>query len=227
MIEIFVYDMIGPEWAGMVSAKGIVDQLDATAGQEVTLRVNSPGGVVDEAMAIYNAICRHGSVTAAVDGLAASAGSYITLAAKRVVIAENAIYMLHPVSGMAWGTADEIEKYLQMMKVYNSQTRAAYIAKADGKTSSEDVSQMFDEETWMTASEAVERGFADEIGQRFNGPSAKVPENMYRHAPANLVAHSMEQSRTELRNWVQAQRQLTLASYQTRIDSLKRLTGCH
>ena len=97
MEEIFIYDEIGPDWAGMVAAKPIRSKLELLKGTPVALRVNSPGGSVWEALGIYNAIAEHGDVTAYIDGLAASAGSYVTLAAKKTIIAENALYMLHQV----------------------------------------------------------------------------------------------------------------------------------
>ena len=68
MEEIFIYDEIGPDWAGMVAAKPIRSKLELLKGTPVALRVNSPGGSVWEALGIYNAIAEHGDVTAYIDG---------------------------------------------------------------------------------------------------------------------------------------------------------------
>lgn len=57
--EIFIYDTIGQDWyGGGITASGIVDALDQLDGKRATVRINSPGGVADEGIAIYNALKR-------------------------------------------------------------------------------------------------------------------------------------------------------------------------
>lgn len=220
--EIFVYDQIGPEWAGMVGANSIKKALKELFGEEVTMRVNSPGGSVFEAMAIYNAIAEHGNVSAVIDGVAASAASYITLAAKSVSISENGLYMLHPVMGAIWGSIADVRKYLEMMEAANTQTKKAYQAKSPDN--SDKIGEMFEAETWLTPEQAVEYGFASEIGQKFVGPVPKVPENLYKNTPTNLLAKNQKEvddSRIELRNY---HRELSMRMVSCRLEQLK--NGC-
>ena len=92
--EVAIYDEIG---AYGVSAKGFLAELGALPeGTPVDLRLNSPGGSVFDAVAIHNALKRHeGTVTVWIDGIAASAASYIAMAGDEIVMPENAFLMIH------------------------------------------------------------------------------------------------------------------------------------
>jgi ATP-dependent Clp protease, protease subunit len=105
--EVGIYDEIG---AYGVSAKGFLAELGALpAGTPIDLRINSPGGSVFDAVAIYNAIQRHeGTVTVWIDGIAASAASYIAMAGDEIVMPENAFLMIHDPAGLVMGTADDM-----------------------------------------------------------------------------------------------------------------------
>jgi ATP-dependent protease ClpP protease subunit len=102
--EVVIYDEIG---AYGVSAKGFLAELGALPdATPLALRLNSPGGSVFDAVAIYNAIKRHsGTVTVWIDGIAASAASYIAMAGDEIVMPENAFLMIHDPAGMVMGTA--------------------------------------------------------------------------------------------------------------------------
>jgi len=102
--EVVIYDEIG---AYGVSAKGFLAELAALPdATPLTLRLNSPGGSVFDAVAIYNALLRHsGTVTVWIDGIAASAASYIAMAGDEVVMPENAFLMIHDPAGVVMGTA--------------------------------------------------------------------------------------------------------------------------
>lgn len=226
MPEILIYDEIGPDWAGMVSAISIKNQLAKLQGMEVTARINSPGGSVFEAMSIYNSFASHpGGVVAVIDGVAASAASYITLAAKRIEISENGIYMLHPVVGAIRGSIDEIKKYIELMELANTQTMSAYTSRSPEKA--KEIESMFTAETWLSPQQVVEYGLADSIGQKYIGPTPKVPKNMYRNTPQNLLAESVEDieiNKTRIREYLQNKSsRLDLEQFQGRINELKQI----
>jgi ATP-dependent Clp protease protease subunit len=105
--EVLIYDEIG---AYGVTAKGFLAELGALEeGAEIDLRLNSPGGSVFDAVAIYNALKRHnGAVTVWIDGIAASAASYIAMAGDKVIMPENAFLMIHDPSGVVMGTAEDM-----------------------------------------------------------------------------------------------------------------------
>ena len=105
--ELSIHDEIG---AYGVSAKDFIAELGKLPGDAaLTLRLNSPGGSVFDAVAIYNALKRHeGTVTVSIDGIAASAASYIAMAGDSVVMPENAFLMIHDPSGLVMGTAADM-----------------------------------------------------------------------------------------------------------------------
>ena len=159
--EIRIYDEIG-FWG--TDAKTFVSQLDkaAASAAEVVVAINSPGGDVFDAFAIYNALRRYaGRVTARIDGVAASAASLVAMAGDRIVMPENAMLMIHNPWTVALGTASDLRATADSMDKARDGILAAYRNKS-GKTD-EELTAMLDAETWMTAAEAKEAGFADEI----------------------------------------------------------------
>lgn len=161
--EVRIYDEIG-FWG--VTAKDFISQLDAAAGSAaaVIVAVNSPGGDVFDAFAIYNALRRYaGKVTSRVDGVAASAASLVVMAGDTVIMPENAMLMIHNPWTIAGGTSDDLRNTADTMDKVRDGIVAAY-ANRSGQTP-EDVQQMMDAETWLTAAEAKALGFADEIEQ--------------------------------------------------------------
>jgi ATP-dependent protease ClpP protease subunit len=159
--EIRIYDEIG-FWG--TDAKSFIAQLDAAAASatEVIVAVNSPGGDVFDAFAIYNALRRHaGKVTARVDGVAASAAGLVVMAGDQVVMPENAMLMIHNPWTIALGSAADLRSTADMMDKARDGILAAYRRKS-GQTD-EELTAMMDAETWLTALEAQSLGFCDVI----------------------------------------------------------------
>ncbi|ORC49925.1 peptidase S14 [Burkholderia sp. A27] len=155
--EIRIYDEIG-FWG--TDAKTFIAQLDTAAASatEVIVAVNSPGGDVFDAFAIYNALRRHaGKVTARVDGVAASAAGLVVMAGDQVIMPENAMLMIHNPWTIALGSRSTAD----MMDKARDGILAAYRRKS-GQTD-EDLTAMMDAETWLTALEAQSLGFCDVI----------------------------------------------------------------
>src|ERR1051326_7085538 len=93
---LMVYDELGPEWLGMISAETFVPILDSFKGSTINVRINSPGGDVFEGNAIYNALVRHpAQVIVDVDGLAASAASVVAMAGSKIRMAANSMIFVH------------------------------------------------------------------------------------------------------------------------------------
>ena len=160
--EVSIYDEIG---AYGVSAKSFLDELGALPGDgPLTLRLNSPGGSVFDAVAIYNALKRHaGPVSVWIDGIAASAASYIAMAGDEVVMPENAFLMIHDPSGFAMGTADDMRAMAEALDKIKGSLVAGYVAKSGG--AEDDIAALMAKETWLDAAEAVELGFADRLAE--------------------------------------------------------------
>ena len=122
--EVLIYDEIG---AYGVTAKGFLAELGALPDDAaIDLRLNSPGGSVFDAVAIYNALKRHaGDITVWIDGIAASAASYIAMAGDTIVMPENAFLMIHDPSGLVMGTAGDMRSTAEALdKVKGSLIRS-------------------------------------------------------------------------------------------------------
>ena len=157
--EIAIYDEIG--YFG-VTASDFVRDISAIKASSITLRINSPGGDVFDGVAIYNAIQRHkATVTAYVDGIAASAASFIAMAADRVVMSPHSQMMIHEASGLVIGNADDMRQMSDILDKSSDNIASIYAKKSGGTT--EEWRARMKEETWMSDREAVELGLADAI----------------------------------------------------------------
>ena len=153
--EIFLHDDI--------DAATVIADLKQMIGGRVTVRISSPGGSVDEGRAIFNALQRHrGGVDVVVDSSAYSIASYIAMAGERIVMAMNAMMMVHNPWTMAFGDANELRKTAEILDKYRDSIIDAYTEKS--KVDREDMVALLDAETWYTAQEAVDAGFATEVG---------------------------------------------------------------
>jgi ATP-dependent protease ClpP protease subunit len=162
MREILIYDEIGPDFWGLVSAKSFLAELDRVPGDEqITVRINSPGGDMNEAGAIYNAIARRGGVTIAIDALAASAASYLAMAGDKIQMAANAVMMIHEPWTIAIGNAEKLRGTADVLDKFAGIAADVY-AKRSGQELAA-VKDMLASETWLTAEEALAKGFTDEV----------------------------------------------------------------
>ena len=181
--EVAIYDEIG---AFGVSAKAFLDEIGALPDeQRITLRINSPGGSVFDAVAIYNALRRHPSgVTVWIDGIAASAASYIAMAGDEVVMPANAFLMIHDPSGMVLGTADDMRAMAEALDKIKTSLVAGYAAKSGGTDA--DIAELMRKETWFDAEGAAALGFVDRVAEPVR-IAAQFDIGRFRNAPPQLV----------------------------------------
>jgi ATP-dependent Clp protease, protease subunit len=165
--EILIYDEIGPSFWGedTVSAKGFDESLKALGDvKEISLRINSPGGVVYDGVAIFNMLKNHPArVTARVDGIAASAASLVLMAADEIVIPENAFLLIHEPRTVAWGTADSLIAAAADLETMTKTFAATYSARSGMPEA--DVVALMAEDRLMDAEEAVSLGLADKMAE--------------------------------------------------------------
>jgi ATP-dependent protease ClpP protease subunit len=181
--EVMIYDEIG---AYGVSAKGFLAELGALPDDmAIDLRLNSPGGSVFDAVAIHNALSRHaGPVTVWIDGIAASAASYVAMAGDAIVMPENAFLMIHDPSGLVMGTAADMREMAGTLdKIAAGMTRG-YAARS-GKTEDE-IAALMAAETWFSAAEALEVGLATQLAEPVR-IAASFDIARFRNAPTELV----------------------------------------
>ncbi len=136
--------------------------LEAAAGEDVDIRISSPGGFVTQGLEIYNLIRNYqGHKQTHLMGLAASMASYIVLAGDRIIAEDNAIFMVHNAHAAAIGDQHTLRKAADIVEALSNLIGRAYAAKS-GKSSSE-IQAMMDEETFLFGSEILDAGFVDEI----------------------------------------------------------------
>lgn len=189
-IEVFVYGEIG--YWGITANQFVLDLQAMDDGvSPVIVAFNSIGGDLFDGLAIHNALSRLGErCTGRVDALAASAASVAVCGAHRVVIAANAMLMIHNPWTYASGDAEDFRKVAQVLDQTMEAIIAAYKSKAPDIDEVE-LRRMVDAETWLTANEAVALGLADEVG---DGVTVKACLGQggvlqrYQHAPPGLLA---------------------------------------
>jgi ATP-dependent Clp protease, protease subunit len=163
--EIFIYEQIGEDWwtGGGVTAKKFADDLKALGDvKSLDIRINSPGGDVWEANAIYTLLNQHKATkNVFIDGLAASAASYISMAGDTIAIAEHGQFMIHNAWGLAIGNANELRAMAGLLDGIDTSIRLIY-QKRTGQ-SDQKLKDWMDAETWFSGKEAVDNGFATEL----------------------------------------------------------------
>ena len=167
--EIWIYEMIGEDfWSGGgVTAKNFQKELSAIKASQIDLHINSPGGEVFDGIAIYNLIKQHpATVTTYIDGLAASIASVIALAGDQIFMAENALMMIHNPYGMVMGAAEDMRKMAERLDIVRDSISKAYISRTDKPE--DEINALMDAETWMTADDALELGFIDDITEKMD-----------------------------------------------------------
>lgn len=197
--ELWVYDIIGEGFfESGVTAKGVRDDLaKMDKKQRINVRINSPGGDVFEAVAIRTMLAQWpAGVDVQVDGIAASAASYIATVGETVAIAEGAMIMIHDPWTLAIGNAEEMMKVAGTLDKVAESLVNAYVSKS-GKDA-EEVRAAMRAETWLTSGESIEFGLAnkkaDEMVAAFAIPKAfgfkhpPQPAEEPKKRPANRLA---------------------------------------
>lgn len=194
-----LYDYIDPDggyWG--ISANEFAEALDEAGDVErIELLVNSGGGAVWDGLAILNVLRSHpATVTARVDGIAASAASFIAVACDEVVMMPNSRMMIHDALGLCIGQAADMREYAAFLDDTSSNIAEIYAERAGGTTEEwrERMTANGLIGQWYTAQEAVDAGLADKVG----GKTADEPEDK---APASPAApHERDEYDTKAMN---------------------------
>lgn len=198
--EIMVYGGITSykEEEGEVTALDfdkMLKQARAGGAKRLTLRINSGGGSVWQAVAMRTMLmgCGMERINVRVEGLCASAATLLAcVPGARVQMAEGSMYMIHNPRGLTWGTASDMEKEAVRMRSMEGDVRKIYSGRC-GKDD-EEIKSLMDAETWMTADEALKNGFADEIIRgaeavaSVDAQTLCAMKRMYMHVPDALCA---------------------------------------
>lgn len=158
--DIYIYDEIGG-WG--ISARRFTEDLISLGNlSHINLHIHSPGGEVFDGIAIYNQLKNYSAtITVYIDGLAASMASVIAMVGDTVIMPKNAMMMIHKPWGVSWGDANDMREYADLLDKLENVLIPAYVAKT-GKTT-EEITAMLEQETWLDGDECVEHGFADKV----------------------------------------------------------------
>lgn len=210
MPDLLIYGDIGDDpWSWEPSPNTMTSVANwlaenAKGAKEITVRINSYGGVVSDGVGIYNLLVQHGAkITCIVEGFALSAASVIAMAGDQIRMLPGTLMMIHPASGACRGTAKDMEI---TAKALNAMTDNAVNIYADRTgQSKEKCAELVDAETYMTPAEAKTLGFCDEVvpGKKpaaapTTTQRAKQYLSAYKNMPANMRKALMSAASDEL-----------------------------
>lgn len=161
---ITMFDVIGEDWwtGGGVTAKKVAAQLRAIGDRPVEVQINSPGGDMFEGLAIYNVLREHPQdITVKVMGMAASAASVIAMAGDKIQIGAASFLMIHNCWVVAMGNRHDMAEVSEFLSPFDQAMADVYSQRSGQKVA--DCAKWMDQETYMSGSVAIERGFADEL----------------------------------------------------------------
>lgn len=170
VVDISIHDEIG--FFG-VSAGDFIKEIRSNMDAKViNLSIHSPGGSALDGIAIFNALKGHpASVNAHVDGIAASAASFILMAGDHISMPEDSFIMIHNAFGMALGDSDDMRDMADVLDKIGSTMINIYHNRTN--VPRETLAEMLSAETWLGAEEALELGFTDTIADAV-GVAAKI-----------------------------------------------------
>jgi ATP-dependent protease ClpP protease subunit len=183
-LEIFLTGIVGDEYTQSDSAS-ISKVLSANKGKPVTMRVNSPGGLAFDGLAIHNALAAHdGPTTGIIESLAASAASLAVLGCDTVKMYSNATYHIHEGLSFAYGHIAELQDSIEWLQSFNAAAVNTYSAKTiqDEKAMAKALLGDKGDGTKYSAEQAKAAGFVDEI----------IPIGNNKSKPKNEDTHKMQ-----------------------------------
>ncbi len=164
--ELLIYGAIGSGWWSdghtPASVQTAIEQLKAQGAKSLKVYIHSLGGSAVDGFGIYSVLKRFdGQKTICVEGIAASAASVILMAGDTVQMGRTSMVMVHEASNMCFGTATDMRNEANALDSVTASAIAAYVSKT--KQPEAEIKKLLADETWMTAEQALDRGFCDEI----------------------------------------------------------------
>lgn len=154
MVNLRLSGVVGYE----ITANGLAEFLNKNDDKDLTIFLNSPGGIVTEGLEVYNLLRASGrNITTVLTGMAASMGSIIFLAGDRRIAMTGSLYMVHKPSSLVWGDADEMRKEIEVLDKMQDSAEAIYRER----TGIENFNEYMNNETWFDVKEMKELGITN------------------------------------------------------------------
>lgn len=181
-----MYNTIGESLFGDgITPAMVSDAIKGNSFKNIEVHLNSPGGDAFAGVAIYNLLKACSTpVNVIVDGMAASAASIIAMAGDKITMNAGSVMMIHEAMGMSFGNADTMKKMADTLTTVTSGIADIYVAKTG--LPKDDVLKMQNEETWMTAGEALDKGFATSVNKDVPAVKNEFDLTVFRNAPVSL-----------------------------------------
>ena len=172
--QIIIDDYIGDWWLG-TDKRSIRRQLARHKDEHVDVKISSLGGSLDDGLDIRQQFIDHGDVTAHLHGFVASAATVVAMGAKRIVMGKYALFLVHQCSNevFEWGQMnatdlqtliDRLQKNKEDNEKIDGVLAAMYASRCKNH-SQEELLDLLKESKWLTAQEALDWGFIDEIAE--------------------------------------------------------------
>ncbi|WP_426450659.1 head maturation protease, ClpP-related [Paenibacillus sp. S-38] len=226
--DVYIYgDIVSYQWdESDTTAQSFRDGLQGL-GEVKTLNVyiNSPGGSVFQGQAIHTMLQRHKAhVNVHVDGVAASIASVIAMAADTIYMPKNAMMMIHNPWTYASGNAKDLRKVADDLDQIAQSIIEAYLTKTGEKMSREQLVDLLDAETWLTAQECYDYGLCDQIVESVEIAASINTEQLsrYKNVPKTLIS-AMKQPQNSPMS--QLQREIMIAESKENIEKINRVLG--
>lgn len=190
--ELYIYgDIVSYQWDDSdTTAQSFKDNLKALGDiKTLNVYINSPGGSVFQGQAIHSILKRHEArVNVHVDGVAASIASVIAMAGDSVYMPKNAMMMIHNPWSIAMGNAQDFRKMADDLDKIKESLIEAYLSKTGDSMNREQLMEIMDAETWLTAQECLDYGLCDEITEAKEIAASANAElfNRFKNVPESL-----------------------------------------
>lgn len=185
--HVYINDVIDSSWGA--SASALITALAGLGDKVAHVHINSPGGDVFEARAMAAALAAYpGQVVCHIDGICASAATYLALAGSEVRMTDGGLFMVHNSWTLAYGNKNELRDTANLLDKIDGTISADYMRKTGA--SAEQVATWMDSTTWFTAQEALDAGFIDAIDPNSKQDKAQARWNLSAYPNAPTQAES-------------------------------------
>ncbi len=185
--EVYLYGAIGQNWFGDgTSAKEFAQELKKLDNAKtIDLRINSEGGDVFAGKAMYSLLQQHkANIVVHIDGLAASAASYVAMAGDEIEISEGAFVMIHDAYSGVVGRASDMRQMADLLDATNSSIVDTYTART--KQPADKIKTWMNAEKWFDGKDAVKNGFADRIVENLKVAASISDPSQFKNLPVAL-----------------------------------------